>query len=182
MGFEKDIIVFLQKFSSPLLDGIFKVISYMFDYPLVIVVALLLLLFKKYKQMVYFLILEGVGLVSQLTLKALINRPRPYVTHNEIRNILEASNSSFPSGHSVTCMMAVVFLFCLIKDSNLKRNTKIVCYSLLGGALFMCLINRMYLGQHYLTDVLGGFVISLVLGSLIMKFLYYKKPNKNKVG
>lgn len=170
MLFERDIIVFLQSLSSPILDAIFKITAYCFDWPMVVIVSLVFLCSKRYKHALRFLILETSGLIVQLILKSIINRPRPYITYPEILNILPANNSSFPSGHAITCMMAVLFLFVLIKNSDFKRLSKITLNIILGFALVLCGLNRMYLGQHYLTDVLGGYLIALVLGIVILKF------------
>lgn len=180
VNFEKEIIIFLQSLRTPFLDGVFKVVSYFFDYPLVIALGIILFACRKWKQGVFFLILEAVGWATQTTLKRIIMRPRPYLTHPEIENILEASSSSFPSGHSVTCMMAVVILFVMIKDSNLSKRNKGFLYAGLGLMLFTCLINRMYLGQHYITDCLGAFIIALVIGAIIIKFFYYRSYTKIK--
>jgi len=172
MIFEKEIITFLQSFRTPFLDGVFKVMAYFFDYPLVIVLAIILFAFKKWKQGVFFLVLEGLGFGIQTLLKAIIARPRPYLTHPEIVNVFEASNSSFPSGHCVTCMMAVVILFVMVRDSNMRR--KWLAYGGLVLALLMCILNRMYLGQHYLTDCIGGFLIAFIIGFIVIKFFYYR--------
>lgn len=179
MPFERDIIVFLQSFSSSFLDGVFKVMAYCFDYPLVIVLGLILIIFKKYREAIYFLLLEGVCAGVQVSLKAIVSRSRPYVSYSEIRNVLQASNSSFPSGHSITCMVAVVVLWAMFDGSSLKKSHKNYCKAGLVFALVLCLINRMYLGQHYLTDVIGGFVIAFAISFPTMKFLYLKKSKKD---
>lgn len=178
MSFEKEIIIFLQNFSTPFLDGVFVVLSYFFDWTIVVALSFILLLFKRYKETIYFLILEGVGFGVQTLLKSLINRPRPFVEYGEIKNIFEASSSSFPSGHSITCMMAVIILFIMIKDSKIKRKS--ICYALLGVALFLCLLNRMYLGQHFVSDVFGGFIIATIVAFPILKFGYYQKSEVKK--
>ena len=66
MQFERDIIVGLQSLSTPFLDGVFKVMAFCFDYPLVIVLGLALLLAKRYREAILFLLLEGAGLGIQL--------------------------------------------------------------------------------------------------------------------
>lgn len=180
MNFEKEIIIFLQSLRTPFLDGVFKVMSYFFDYPLVIALGIILFAFRKWKEGIFFLFLEAVGWATQTTLKKIIMRPRPYLTYGEIDNILEASSSSFPSGHSVTCMMAVIILFIIIKDSRLSKRGKALSYTGLGLMLFFCVLNRMYLGQHYITDCLGAFIIALIIGALIIKFFYYKSYSKQK--
>lgn len=177
MPFEVKIIEALQLMSSEFLDGFMRVVSYFFDYTLVIVLGLILLCFKKYSKLILFLALEGIGALVQITLKALVNRPRPFVAHQTIMNIFEASNSSFPSGHSITCMCAVVVLWYMVRTSTIKKSAKLSIYIGLILALVLCLFNRMYLGQHYLTDVLAGFMIALILG-LIAIFVYKKTIKK----
>ena len=180
MSFERDIIIFLQSLSTPFIDGVFKVMAYFFDYPLVIALGLILFACKKYREGIYFLILEGAGLLVQRVLKAIISRPRPYLTYPEINNVLQASHSSFPSGHSVTCMMAVVILWVMVNNSKLKQNHKILCRTGLVLALVLCALNRMYLGQHYITDVLAGFAIAIVIGVVIVR-CFYLKPRKKEM-
>ena len=175
MSFERDIIIFLQNFQTPFLNGVFKIMAYFFDWPIVVFTALLLLIFKQYKSTAYFLTLQGAGCVVQLILKKLVARPRPYVTYLEISNILPASNSSFPSGHSITCMMLVVFLFVFLKSKRLKNTTRIFLNIMLIILPILCLINRMYLGQHYLTDCLAGFAIAILIGFIVTQ-VFYKKP------
>ena len=179
MQFERDIIVFLQRFSTPFIDGVFKVMAYCFDYPLVIVLGFVLFLCKKPRAAVCFLLMEGVGATVQVVLKAIISRPRPYVTYPEINNLLQASNSSFPSGHSITCMMAVVMLWVMLSESKMLNKGKLICRLGLILALILCALNRMYLGQHYISDVLAGYVIALAIGMSILKLFYCKRQKKD---
>lgn len=181
MEFEVNIIKALQSLSCPFLDAVMKIVAYLFDYPLVIGLFLILLLLKKHKESLLFLIIEGVSYGLQVTLKAIINRPRPFVSHSDILNIFEASNSSFPSGHSTTCMGAVIMLCYLIYKSNITKKKKIIYYSLIALMPLVCMINRMYLGQHYLSDCIGGFVLSLIVGTIVLS-LYRFIKNKRKIG
>lgn len=180
MEFEVEIIKALQSASTPFLDWIFKVMAYCFDYPLVIGLAIILLAFRKYRETLLFLIIEGLGFAVQVILKAIINRPRPFLASSEVINILEASNSSFPSGHSITCMGAVVVLGFMVTRSTKLKNKKWICYAGLIVALILCMLNRMYLGQHYITDVLAGFAISFLIG-LVVFYLYLKIEQKIKM-
>ena len=181
MNFEVSIIKALQSLSCPVVDGIMKVLSFCFDYPLVIGLFIILILFKKKTEAGLFLIIEGISYGLQVTLKAIINRPRPFVSHSDILNIFEASNSSFPSGHSTTCMGAVVILVYLIYKANISRKNKIVSYVLVSLMPILCAINRMYLGQHYITDCIGGFILASIVGAGVIGFYVYFK-NKRMIG
>lgn len=132
-----------------------------------IVLGLILLLFKNTRKAgftVLVAILFGF-IFTNLLLKNIIARPRPYVAEEEycgfwkfINGELE-SEKSFPSGHAtVTCaaMTALFFSF----------NKKISWVAFLF-AIFMG-FTRVYLVVHYLTDVLAGLIVGAIAGTLAM--------------
>lgn len=75
-------------------------------------------------------------------------------------NIISETGYSFPSGHSLTAMAFYGFIIYLIYKSNIK-NKKIYII-LLGLIIFLIGISRIYLGVHFATDVLAGFIISII--------------------
>jgi undecaprenyl-diphosphatase len=116
--------------------------------------AMLLLLFPIWGWQVGFhttltlLIAQG---IAQL-LKRVINRPRPYrVLENAVALKPPPCEYSFPSGH--TCAAFAIAL-------------SLTSFYPLGGFIYLPLAmmvgySRVYLGVHYPTDVLVGFLISL---------------------
>lgn len=113
-----------------------------------------------------------VTILNQL-LKGILQRPRP----TEYR-IIEETGYSFPSGHSMISMAFYGYLIYLIykyvKNKYIKW-TSIVVLSLLICAIG---ISRIYLGVHYPSDVLGGFLISIsylvIFISAVNKFIIEK--------
>jgi undecaprenyl-diphosphatase len=95
----------------------------------------------------------GAALLSGGT-KALVGRPRPVVAVVVHR----ASGRSFPSGHALTSFVAVGRLVLLLWPTCSARQRAL----LLGVATLLVTaigFSRLALGVHYLTDVLGGWLI-----------------------
>ena len=124
------------------------------------------------------IILVGMGLSITVT-KLLFQRSRPA----DIAYYLEES-FSFPSGHSATAMTLYGFLiFLFLHESERLRGPV-----LLAGTLLILAIgfSRIYLGVHYLSDVLGGFLLGgmwVIFGMVIVgwrKHRSLKEEKKNR--
>lgn len=100
------------------------------------------------------------ALATNLALKPLVNRTRPWVAIEGLRTLVDsgAGDPSFPSGHTTA---AFAFAGTVLR-SGAKRGWKGACLAL---AVLMA-ISRLYVGVHYPTDVLAGVVIGLAAGRL----------------
>ena len=96
-----------------------------------------------------------ITILNQL-LKRILQRPRP----TEYR-IIEESGYSFPSGHSMISMAFYGYLIYLIYKYVENKSVKWTLISLLSVLICLIGISRIYLGVHYTSDVLGGFLISI---------------------
>ena len=110
-----------------------------------------------------------VTILNQL-LKAILQRPRP----TEYR-IVEETGYSFPSGHSMVSMAFYGYLIYLIYKYVKNKYIKWISIVLLSILICSIGISRIYLGVHYTSDVLGGFLISMsylvIYISAVNKFL-----------
>lgn len=183
---EEKIIIWLQGFSNRFLDLFFQGASYLVSWIGAIFVFAVIIFFvnKKYG----FVLLSGFGITLGLNylLKVLFSRPRPYVANAQIIDKLTTIGASFPSGHSVSAIFIVLSVLTLMhitcKAGKFKlfekRAFKIVCYVVAVLLLIVTALARMYLGQHYLTDILGGFVVG-ALGFVGSYFVYKKFYQKS---
>ena len=96
-------------------------------------------------------------------LKIIIHRPRPEVLH-----LVQEGGFSFPSGHAMAAASLSGILIYLILKSEMNRNLKIVLSSILALMALLIGLSRIYLGVHYASDVLGGFIISSILLLIII--------------
>lgn len=114
--------------------------------------------------------------------KTLIKRPRPYTVEGVESIFAPTSGWSFPSGHSYNLSNVTTQLcFYTYKNSEKghRRNFVIV---LVGGILLTLIVmfSRVYLGQHYVTDVLAGSIIGIMVamvGSVCFELLKNKEEN-----
>ena len=89
-------------------------------------------------------------------LKNILQRPRP----TEYR-LIEETGFSFPSGHSMVSMAFYGYLIYLIYKYVKNKYLKWISIVLLSILICYIGISRIYLGVHYTSDVLGGFLIAL---------------------
>lgn len=116
-----------------------------------------LLLQKKYYWLMLVLIATIGGAILVWGLKEFIGRTRPAV----VTQLIEEKSLSFPSGHSM--MSAIVYLTQAVLLSRIERNRKVKIY-IISTALLLTIfigISRIYLGVHYPTDVLAGWVAGI---------------------
>lgn len=119
--------------------------------------AIILCLIIKNKK-IGMLIICNLAIIAALNqlLKRIIQRPRP----TEFR-IINESGYSFPSGHSMVSMAFYGYLIYLIYVKVKNKYLKWSLIVILGVLIISIGISRIYLGVHYTSDVLAGFLISI---------------------
>lgn len=136
--------------------------------------TLLFLLLKRKRDallMLSTLISGGIAWV----LKTLINRPRP--TKDFVSILEETHYQSFPSGHVLFYTVffgafILIFLRSIGKHTFLKIFGILICFAM----IFLGAVSRVYLGAHWFTDVLGGFMVGIIF-LLIAGKIYFESSN-----
>ena len=97
------------------------------------------------------------GWILNDLLKALFARPRPTV----VPHLREVASLSFPSGHALTSAVVFLTLGTLLMRVANRPLAKWYCISIAMGATAVVGASRVYLGVHYPTDVIGGWLVGL---------------------
>ncbi len=138
--------------------NIVKVITNITSPLVVIITAFILIIFIKNKKIKISLAINliGITIINNL-LKVIIARPRP-----DINRLVDETGYSFPSGHSITSMVFYGYLIYLIYKYVDNRKVKIPLMIFLVLLIPVIGLSRIYLGVHYTSDVVGGFLLGAV--------------------
>lgn len=123
----------------------------------VILSAVILIIIIKNKKIKISLAIDllGVTIINNL-LKVIIARPRP-----NINRLVTETGYSFPSGHSITSMVFYGYLIYLIYKYIDNKKIKIPLIIILSLLIVIIGFTRIYLGVHYTSDVIGGFLLGV---------------------
>lgn len=121
-----------------------------------------LLLQTRYRTALVILVTAATGELSNYALKSAFMRPRPTIVPH-LRDVL---STSFPSGHAMESAIIYLTLGAMLMRVAERRLTKIYCLAVAGTLTLLVGISRVYLGVHYPSDVIGGWIIGFVWASL----------------
>ncbi len=165
----------LQWMKNPVTDEIFVFLSKLGDHALIwVILALCFIARKKYRRFgLYLLIALGIGfIIGNLFLKNIIARSRPSWIHDTLPLLIpNPTDYSFPSGHTMHSFIAATMAAILDKRWAVPV---LVLAAAIG-------FSRIYLYVHFLTDVLGGALLGILIGVCMMKFYQRERSIKNEL-
>lgn len=119
------------------------------------------LLLRGARPAVFLLAVAFLGVLVRTVLKLVIARPRP---PDELVTVMaENEGYSFPSGHVMFYVVLLGALYFLLRSSGLSGRTIRLVQAAIAVALVLTGISRIYLGVHWLSDVVAGYVFGAVL-------------------
>lgn len=143
-----ELMIFVTNIGSPINIAMFC-----------LVVLMALWLHKKYEHMAQFAITTSVGALVVFLTKILVQLPRPE------NGLITADGYSFASGHAT--IAAIFFTLIAYSYKNHIKNTFLRNIFVIMNILIAIFvgITRVYLGVHYATDVLAGFLIGFIISA-----------------
>lgn len=109
---------------------------------------------------VYFVILSGLQALLNTIIKDLIARPRPDIS--QVWVMRAADGYSFPSGHVMFYTISFGFLLYLLYRHMPRSWKRFGLNLLLWGFVLLVGVSRIFLGAHWLSDVVAGYMIGII--------------------
>ena len=167
--FDNEIVKIFSLMRSPLLNQIFLKINFISQGAIIFVLITLPFLLKKHRKWVLPLWFSfAISIATGFLIKIAVQRPRPFQTgiiSSLIENTVGKWDFSFPSHHAI-------YIFCALPLLSKEFPKLKYLWIILAG---LVAFSRVYLGVHFLSDVISGGVIGYMLGAFVLKT---EKENK----
>jgi membrane-associated phospholipid phosphatase len=122
-----------------------------------------LALIQKWKEVAFVFFSGALAWFSAALLKLFVHTPRPFIKFSEVLPLFDKSGYAFPSGHAAFFIAIAFALF--------FNHKKLGCLFMFFALIIS--IARIASGVHFPIDILGGFILGILVAYLV-KFLYKK--------
>jgi membrane-associated phospholipid phosphatase len=149
------VVVWMQSRFSPELDTLFKVITWMGNEGFYFLLLSFVYWSVDKDHGVRLAILLVFGIYLNSVIKNLAHQPRPFQYDPAVRKMVGAGGGGFPSGHTQGTVVIWGYLM-----SQFRKNW---VWAIGIAMMVLVPLSRVYLGVHFPTDILGGYVIGAIL-------------------
>ncbi|MNH89994.1 putative undecaprenyl-diphosphatase YbjG [compost metagenome] len=169
-SFDEAVISSVQGLESPGLTVVMKAFTWIGSgIPVAVItlaaIVILYLVLKHRSELVFLAALAITSSLLNSVIKRIFKRDRP-----TLHRIAEANGFSFPSGHAMATIALYGGLAFLLWKHAPALIGRIIILTVSIVLILMIGVSRIYLGVHYPSDVLAGYLLS---GSLLAIFIWY---------
>lgn len=165
---------FLMNFRCSFLDNYFILITKCGDVSFIcgLVLGVILILRNKYS-LLYGCLAIDCALTNKIV-KHIIRRDRP-----DVLKLIKQGGFSFPSGHSMISMCMYGCLIYVVLKKIKNKYLKWFLVFILSLLIVSVGLSRIYVGVHYLSDVVSGFILGLIILILYIELInkYFVRGN-----
>lgn len=144
--FLSSIFIIITNIASPLFLQIYSIAMFLF-----------LVCLNRLHESVNFVVSMFAGMVSFFAVKSLFEISRP------LDKITNATGWGFPSGHTTLATIAFLLTIYFCKDLIKKDAYRKIFVEFFALIIALIAVSRIYLGAHFLSDVIGGFFLGLAI-------------------
>lgn len=180
--FDQTVIAFIQGLESPMLTAFMTFFTFIGSMSSIVVFSLLTVfflynVFKHRSELVLFIIVLLGSNVLFISLKLFFHRARP-----DFHRLIEVGGYSFPSGHATNAITLYGLLTFLLWRHIPARWGRTVLIFLSITMIMMIGTSRIYLGVHYPTDIISGYLVGGFWIAIAIWFYqrYEEKRQKRK--
>lgn len=160
--YDRQITNFVISYRSPSLTQYFTFVTnvgdvYGYLVVLVIVIVISAMIFKRWKYVGQVALVLFLATVSNMMLKRFIDRARPGIEH-----LVSVETLSYPSGHAMSAMAFYGFVIYLFSKFKINSFLKTMAITLLALLILSIGVSRIYLGVHFPSDIVGGYIAGLI--------------------
>lgn len=186
-GIDLQTTIFLQSVLSRQIDLPFSLFSLLGSFEVTAAIfallVLLIFIFRKriwWQAIISFTTLLGIEVLGK---KIIFQSPPPieffrYTLPWFFPTAHVKTSYAFPSGHTARTVFLTVLILGILFQKKLSRNQKIIVFIAAIVFDFLMFVSRVYLGEHWVADVLGGILLA---GGLALFTLSIPQLKKSKI-
>lgn len=174
---DRQFTITLQSLLTKSLDMPLSLLSLLGSFEITSLILIFIVYKLKLKKSLIVLFIFGLGMGLELLGKTFLYHPGPpniyfrYSLDVLFPSAYVQTGHSYPSGHSYrTAFIILLMIFLTFASKKLKVSTQKSISIILGLILFLMLISRVSLGEHWTTDVVGGLLLGASFASFSIHF------------
>jgi membrane-associated phospholipid phosphatase len=157
----------VQSVQLPGLDALLKFVGW-FGYPpqvnveMALIFLALWFLHQRWEAVSFAFATVGIAVVGVM-FKLAVDRPRPSPNLIRVLNpALDGGHQSYPAGHVEVYIATLGILLYMLWVRPVHRPWQTILMIILGGMILLIGPSRIYVGEHWFSDVLGALLLGLI--------------------